>query len=290
MSTTPLNILITGCSSGFGKLTAETLAKDGHHVFASMRDIDGKNADSKAELLDWAEKEGVKIEIVELDVVDEAGVEAAISKVVESAGYIDVLVNNAGVASMGVLEAYSIDEIHKLFDVLTFGPLRVNRAVLPHMRKRKSGLIIHISSTAGRINIPFMGPYCAAKFALESIGAAYSYELAPFNIDSVILEPGAYATKVMDKLKMPDDGGRLAEYGDVANAPQKLFENVGKRLHGPGAPDPQEVADAVKKLIETPAGERPLRTCVGEIATAGIEELNITTEESRKKFIDSLTQ
>ena len=288
MEASGLNILITGSSSGFGMLTAKTLAKAGHRVFASMRWADGKNAAARDSLIDWAEREGAALEVVDLDVTDEGLVESAVESVIERAGHIDVLVNNAGIASMGLLEAYSIEEVRRLFEVLAFAPLRLSRAVLPAMRERRSGLIIHISSTAGRLYLPFMGAYSAAKFALEALGEALSYELAPFNIDSVMIEPGAYPTNIMSDVKMPDDGGRLAGYGDIVEKPGELFSAVGSALGAPDAPDPQEVALAVKKLVDTPQGQRPLRTVVGSVAVAGIEEINRTSESSFKKFLDSL--
>ncbi|MFH1725424.1 MAG: SDR family oxidoreductase [Elusimicrobiota bacterium] len=287
-NTTRLNVLITGASSGFGKMIAQTLAKAGHRVFATMRGVDGKNAKAARESREWGRREGVAIEVLELDVRDEASVEAAVKAIVASAGGIDVVVNNAGVLAIGLLEAFSIEQVRRLFDANVFGALRVNRAVLPYMRERRSGLLIYISSTAARVCSPFIGSYNAAKAASESIAETLRYELASFGIESAIVEPGAYLTGFERKAEAPAGKERLAGYGPMAEAPRQVFAELEARLSGPGAPDPREVADAVKELIETPAGRRPLRTVVGTIAVKGVADLNKAAEKSQSEFMRSM--
>jgi len=125
-----LNVVITGSSSGFGKLTAETLAREGCRVFATMREVQGKNAEPARELVALAEREGVNIDIVEMDVTDEVSVERAVRSIIGAARTIDVLVNNAGIDAAGILEAFTVKQAQAVFDLNTFGPLRVNRAVL----------------------------------------------------------------------------------------------------------------------------------------------------------------
>ncbi len=131
-----LNVLITGSSSGFGKLTAETLAKEGYRVFATMRGVQGKNAEPARQLIEWGKREGMSIDVVEMDVTDEGSVESAVRSIINAASTIDVVVNNAGIDAAGIMEAFTVKQAQAIFDLNTFGPLRVNRAVLPYMRER----------------------------------------------------------------------------------------------------------------------------------------------------------
>jgi NAD(P)-dependent dehydrogenase (short-subunit alcohol dehydrogenase family) len=285
---TKLNILVTGSSSGFGKLIAQTLAKDGHRVFASMRGVNGKNATAATMLGEWAAGQKAKLEVVELDVIDQVSVDKAVSTILDMAGHLDVVVNNAGTGNVGVLEGYTLAQVQTIFDINTFGALRVDKAVLPSMRARRSGLLIHISSTGGRVMVPFVAPYSAAKAALEAIAEEFSFELAPFGIESVIIEPGGYGTEAFSKLIVPTDDQALSDYGEMATKPQEMFASMGQMLTSPGAPDPQEVADAVKQLIGLPAGQRPLRTIVGSLVVAGVEALNRAYEASKQEMLASL--
>ena len=199
-------ILITGASTGFGRVSAELLAGAGYRVIATMRDIAGRNAAARTEVAAFAD-------IVELDVTDEASVQHGIAQALQLAGHIDVVINNAGFGTLGVTEAFSIEQFREVYETNIMGVLRVNRAVLPSMRARRSGLLIHVSSVAGRTTLPYMAPYCSSKHALESISDAYRMELAPFGIDCVVVEPGAFATAVFSKFYGPADESRIAEYG-----------------------------------------------------------------------------
>jgi NADP-dependent 3-hydroxy acid dehydrogenase YdfG len=269
-----MNILITGTSSGFGLLTAKTLAAKGHTVFASKRDVAGKNAAAAAELRAWAEREGKKVHIVELDVSHDASVNHAVSHILEKAEHIDVVVNNAGLLSMGLGEAFTPEQMQTLFNVNVIGVQRVNRAVLPSMRARGKGLLIHISSGIGRWVLPCMGVYCATKFALEALAEAYRYELSATGVDSVIIEPGPSPTGIIGKLVPAADTFRIAAYGDAAKLTEQLGAGFGAMLSGPNAPSPQLVADAIQKLIETPVGQRPLRTIVDPLTGQITEAIN----------------
>ncbi len=143
---TKLNVLVTGSSSGFGKLIAQTLAKGGYRVFASMRGVNGKNAAAAHRLREWAASHNVSLEVVELDVTDQASVDKAIGTILKQAGHLDVVVNNAGTGNVGVLEGFTLKQTQTIFDINAFGALRVDKAVLPSMRARQSGLLIHVSS------------------------------------------------------------------------------------------------------------------------------------------------
>ena len=278
-------VLITGSSSGFGQLTAQLLAENGYHVFATMRGVNGKNENAAKELRDWASDKGVKLDVIELDVTDQASADAAAKSAVESGGSVDVVVNNAGGGTAGLMEAFTADDFKRLLDLNLFGAHRVNRAVLPHMRERKAGLLINISSTIGRTVIPFLGPYCPSKFALEAYSEGLNLELAPLGIESVIVEPGAYGTGFQENMQFPSDSARMESYGEMAKAPQQMFEGVGEMLSGEDAPDPADVAKAVQKIIETPAGKRPLRTVVDAFTSEIITKLNDDTARQQQALL-----
>jgi len=267
------NIVITGTSSGFGRLTTETLAKAGHTVFATMRNIGGKNAPAAKAL--QAHSGPGRIHVLELDVTSEASVQKAFEAIArETGGAIDVVFNNAGRFSLGVQEAYSIAEVQSLFDTNVFGTLRVNRAALPLLRKRRSGLVINMSSIVGCISLPCVGPYAASKFAIEALTDASRDELKSLGIDVVMLQPGAFPTEVGNNGLYPADAPRANEYGEVATIPQKMGEALGQLFASPQSPKPQEVADAVKQLIDTPAGRRPDRVVVDKLTGDPIRAVN----------------
>jgi NAD(P)-dependent dehydrogenase (short-subunit alcohol dehydrogenase family) len=205
-------VLITGSSTGFGRLFADTLARKGHTVFATMRDAEGRNAKNAAEIRAVAEKESLPIHVLELDVTDDASVERAVDAAITKAGRIDVAINNAGYYVSGLVEAVTTEQGRRLMDTNFFGAVRVNRAVLPHMRSQSSGVLIHVSSLAGRITAPSMGFYSATKFALEALAEAYHYELASQGIESVIVEPGQYETPVFGNTVMATDEARTNTY------------------------------------------------------------------------------
>lgn len=252
-------VLVTGANGGFGNLISQTLLKKGHTVVAAMRGIAGKNKKAADEL----KKTGAHL--VEIDVTDDASVQKGVEQAIQAAGGLDVVVNNAGVGVIGLQEAFTPEDWKKLFDINVFGVQRINRAVLPHMRAKKSGLLVHISSLLGRMTIPFYGPYNASKWALEALAENYRSELSGFGIDACIVEPGGYPTTFMDNLVKPSDTNRNSGYGDFARAPMDLFTNFEKALASNPAQNPQNVADAVAQLIETPAGQRPFRTVVDKM-------------------------
>jgi NAD(P)-dependent dehydrogenase (short-subunit alcohol dehydrogenase family) len=261
-------VLITGASTGFGRLSAETFARHGHTVFATMRDPAVRNAANATELRTLAGKESVALEVLEMDVTDEASVDRAVHSVVEQAGRIDVAINNAGYAVLGLAEATTVEQARKLMDTNFFGAVRVDRAVLPFMRKQRSGLLLHVSSGAGRVVVPGCGFYCASKYAMEALVESYHYELAGQGIESCVIEPGAYQTAVFGNMVTAADHARTETYGAAAQIPDK----VGKALTASAA-NAQEVADAVLAIVETPAGQRQLRYRVSP-ADLGVDAIN----------------
>jgi NAD(P)-dependent dehydrogenase (short-subunit alcohol dehydrogenase family) len=187
-------IIITGTSTGIGFASAVALARAGHDVFATMR-----NPGRSPELQVLASKETLPITILPLDVNNDASVSKAVSEVLESRGHVDVLVNNAGIASLGSVEETPLDEYRQIMETNVFGVLRSIKAVLPSMRARRSGHIINISSVAGRMTSPGQSAYAASKFALEAIGESLAAEVRPFNIRVSIVEPGVTDTPIFGK-------------------------------------------------------------------------------------------
>lgn len=280
-------VLVTGSSSGFGRLTAETLARKGYTAFASMRDVAGRNAPASVELRALAEGEGLALQVVELDVTDDASVERAVAEVIDSAGRIDVVVNNAGLFYVGVTEAFSLEQAKRVFDTNVLGVMRVNRAVLPHMRRQRSGLLVHISAAVvGRLVLPFAGISNAGKFALEALAESYRYELSALGIDSVLVEPGLYPTDLLGKIPGPADEARAQEYGPTAEIPANMLSGFADFLSGPDAPDVQEVADVVATLIATPAGQRPLRTVIAGEEGQNVLRLNEVAEQEQRGVME----
>jgi len=274
-------VLITGSSTGFGRLFVDTLARKGHTVFATMRDPAGRNAQNASEIRALAEKDSLPIYVLELDVTDDASVERAVDAAVAKAGGIDVAINNAGYALTGLAEAVTTEQAQRLMDTNFFGPARVNRAVLPHMRRQRSGVLMHISSAAGRVVAPAMGFYCASKFALEALAESYSYELAAQGIESVIVEPGQYETPVFGNMVTAADQARTNTYGAVKEIPAKVNAALSST-----AGNAQEVADAVLRIIETPAGEKQLRYLVSP-QSFGVDEINALSKRVQANMLEA---
>ena len=219
--------------------------------------------------------------MIELDVTDQASVDAA----VEQAGQIDVVVNNAGIGGAGVMETFTIDQHQKVFDVNYFGVHRVNRAVLPQMRERGSGVLIHVTSVIGRLIFPFAGPYCPTKFALEAYAESMYYEYKDLGIQSLIVEPGAYGTDFVGNLMMGADEERFKALGDLAKAPEAMFKNMSEMLSAEGAPDPNDIAVAIADLLEMPADKRPLRTVADRISKDIAEGLNVAVAQKQQELM-----
>ena len=274
-------VLITGSSTGFGRLIAETLSRHGHTVFATMRDPEGRNVVNSDEIRDLARRESLQLHILELDVTDDASVQRAVKAAVEQAGRIDVVINNAGYVLAGLAEAATTEQVQRIMDTNFLGSVRVNRAVLPHMRRQRSGLLMHISSGAGRVVIPSFGFYCASKFAMEAMAESYHYELASQGIESVIVEPGAYQTPVFGNIVVAADQARTETYG-VAN---HISGKIGAALTA-AAGDPQELADAVLQIVETPVGQKKLRYRVSA-ANLGIDEINALSETVQTRMLEA---
>lgn len=279
-------VLVTGSSSGFGALIVRTVALQGHRVFASMRGTGSRNAEAASDLRAWAAQNGTKLEVVDMDVTSEASVIACVDEVLSRAGQIDVVVNNAGASASGPIEAFSLLQVEALYSLNVFGPLRVNKAVLPSMRQRRAGLLLHISSTLGRVLPGSGGLYPATKWALEGLVESLSYQLRAFGIDAVLLEPGSYPSPATGKAMQADDrdiAGQYARAQALIARPKGAPPDENYRQ-----PDPQEVADAVARLIDLPVGQRPLRTVVGHNFTEGVSEYNEAYEQTKARLAQAL--
>jgi NAD(P)-dependent dehydrogenase (short-subunit alcohol dehydrogenase family) len=263
-------IFITGTSTGFGKLTAITLAKAGHSVLAGMRGVNGRNGAAAKELSALS-----NIEVVEIDVTSDTSVKQAFEKVLTQYGHIDVLINNAAVAGYGLLEAYSIDQVKNMFEVNFYGVLRTYQAVLPSMRKAKDGLIINITSGASGHTLPFMIPYLASKFGVESITEGLQDELSEYGIENVSIQPGVYPTEMNNGSKAgvhADKADIIAEYGDTAT---QKFNAMGTALFSKMAEfkmDPQTIANGILELVNMKKGSRPLRFPLDAVAQGTDQE------------------
>ena len=276
-------ILITGCSSGFGNDAARHLASKGHHVIASMRNIKGKNADAAAALKQYADKKGYKIDLLEIDVTsDESVAEAA-----RQLPAVDVLINNAGLGFGGAIEAFSAQQCLDQLDLNIVGTLRVAKAVLPGMRAQKSGLIIQVSSVAGRFAFPGFGVYHASKWGLEGLSESMRYELAPHGIDVALVEPGPFSTNFFGNM-IP------AASEEITNAYQHVTEfndgfgaQVMELFEDDNAPtDPMVVVKTFEALINLPPGQRPLRTIAG--LDFGAQAINDAVEPLRKAALEGM--
>lgn len=281
-------VVITGSSSGFGFLTAKALLEKGHDVVATMREPETRAAQAAKELRDLAHKTGARLSVLEMDVTSDTSVESAIQAVIKEHGRVDVLVNNAGFMLVGVTEAFSMEEMKAQFETNTFGPARVARAVLPHMRGRKSGLLIQVTSIAGRLVFPFFGIYSASKFAAEALAQTYHYELSSLGIESVIVEPGPFPSNILPRSPAPSDDGRTQAYGDVGQIPQAMRESFQSLYSGPDAPDAGDVANAIVGLIEQDT-KRPLRTVVmPKGMDFGVEGLNESADAIQNALLKGL--
>ena len=274
-------ILITGASSGFGRLTAEKLANSGHRVFAGFRSTDGAKKPVADEL------RGKNIEILRLDVTDQASIDSAVKQLLKTTNnQLDVVVNNAGMASAGISESFTAEQVREMFDVNVFGVQRVIRATLPALRAKRSGLIINIGSILGRVTIPFFGLYGASKYAVEAMSDSYRYELSQLGIDVVLVQPSAYPTNMYAAAQQPADGEIAKTYGAVAEVPGKILKTFVTLFQGENAPNPRDVAEAIDKIVSTPVGKRPDRVVVG--LPFGSDAVNNAVNPIQRGTIDSL--
>jgi NAD(P)-dependent dehydrogenase (short-subunit alcohol dehydrogenase family) len=279
-------IVITGASSGFGALTARALAKADHTVYAGIRGTEGRNASAVAEAAAFARENAVDLRTVELDVANDASVEAGIAKVIADEGQIDVLVHNAGHMSFGPAEAFTPEQYAELFDINVLSTQRINRAALPHMRKAGKGLVVWVSSSSTRGGTPpYLAPYFAAKAAMDSLAVSYASELNRWGIETAIIVPGAFTkgTNHFAHSGSPADTARAAEYND---GPYKgVTDQALKGLASlePADADAGAVAVAIVDVVNMPFGTRPFRTHI-DPSEDGAEIVNGVADRVRAEL------
>jgi NAD(P)-dependent dehydrogenase (short-subunit alcohol dehydrogenase family) len=255
-------IVVTGASSGFGRLSAEALAKAGQVVYASMRSTHGRNAPVVAQMAEFSARHGVDLRTVELDVQSQESVDAGIEQVIAETGHIDVIVHNAGHMVFGPAESFTPEQYAHVYDINVLGTQRVNRAVLPHMRKKGRGLVAWVSSssTAGGTP-PYLAPYFAAKAAMDAIAVQYARELAPWGIETSIIVPGAFTsgTNHFAHAGKPVDELVLSAYENGPN--RGLCDRIQQAFSAivPADADAGLVADALVDVVSQPTGQRPFR-------------------------------
>ena len=278
-------VLITGCSSGFGRVTAELLAQNGMLVLAAMRNTSTTNK----EVADELSAKG-NIEVFDLDLSDMDSIQKMTNIAIEK--NVEILINNAGVAGVGLSELHEVEKMKKIFEINVFGTYELTRSLIPYMRNKQAGLIITVSSIVGRIVMPNWAAYSASKFALEAIAETWRYELAPLGIESVIMEPGPHPTTALGS-KMGDYSADMPamevfqQYGPVAGAIQQFHQQLQKDVESGNYQKPESFAEAMLKLIQTPKGQRPFRTVVDKQLENVLAGLNNYTDEMYKQMFMS---
>ncbi len=268
--------LVTGGSSGFGRLVSISLAKNGHRVFAAFRGSRAGFAEESKALRARAAEVAAEIETVRIDVTDEGSVAAAVHEVVGRAGHIDVLVNNAGVGMLGPVENTTIEQAKRLFDVNLFGMMRTVKAVAPLMRARGGGAIVNFGSDVGvRANF-FQSMYAPSKFAVEGLSQVLRWELQQFGIRVMVMAPGWYNTEFGESITFTFDGRAADAYKSLVKA-----WNVGVGAVESGSDEPQQVADAVLEMLNRP--DVPYRTTAGwnPVRMAGLNAREMDEFERR---------
>jgi NAD(P)-dependent dehydrogenase (short-subunit alcohol dehydrogenase family) len=283
-------ILVTGSSSGFGKLIAQSLAKAGHTVYASMRNIQNQNSENAINLQHWAVDNKCDLKVIELDVCKPGDPEKVINEIISKQGILDVLVNNAGHGSMGLTEDFTDEYVRMQFETNVFGVFNVTKAAIPVMKNENSGLIVTISSGLGRFVIPTLHVYSASKFAVEALAEGWRYELAPLGIDSIIIEPGAYPTTNFVQAAYahsPQPSSKINDYRGLKEFVQVFGENLQESVKNGTANNPQNVAEAISRLVNTPFGSRPLRTVIDPMSEKFLNSLNRTTDDFETNMLRS---
>jgi NAD(P)-dependent dehydrogenase (short-subunit alcohol dehydrogenase family) len=277
-------VLVTGAATGIGLLSVKSLALAGHTVYASMREPQGRNAAKARALRDWAFEQGADVRPLELDVLSQASANAAVATIMAQQGRLDVVVHNAGHLVIGPSEAYTPEEIIKVLDTNFLGAHRVNKAALPVLRGQQKGLLLWIGSTTTRGGFPpFLGPYAAAKAAMDSMASSMAFELARFNIETAIVVPGAFTkgTQHFPSAGGPADTATSAAYARYDG----LMDMVGARLAQlePPQADPAAVGEAVARVVGLPHGQRPFRTMV-DFIDDGAGAVTEVAERVREEF------
>ncbi|GAA2519837.1 SDR family NAD(P)-dependent oxidoreductase [Winogradskya humida] len=270
-------VLITGSSTGIGRLTALTLARQGHTVYASMKTVAGN---------EFTDVDGLDLHTVELDVTSQESADAAVAAVVEQAGRLDVVIQNAGHLYVGYVEAFTGDDLTRLLDINAVGAHRVNRAALPHLRAQRSGTLLWVGSTIIVTTPPFLGPYVASKAAFDALAVVTSYEAAQFGIETTIVMPGAITqgTSHFPNASHASDTAVTAAYAALDPLVERNEEATAGLVRPGVNPHPQGVADEIARVLALPRGEKPFRTVV-DFTEAGVDHVMAFADLTREAFV-----
>ncbi len=278
-------VLVTGASSGFGAMTVRALADAKHVVHAGMRDIGGRNAQAAEAVRRYAAEHSVTLRPIEMDVSDQASVDGAVAAVLAEAGRIDVVIHNAGHMVLGPTEAFTPEQVAAVYDTNVLSTQRVNRGVLPAMRAQRDGLVLWVGSSSSRGGTPpYLGPYFAAKAAVDALAVSYAAVLTRFGIETTIVVPGSFTSGTNH---FANAGRSADEYIATAYEAEypALMDEVSKKLAelAPGDADPFEVARQIVKVVDTPKGSRPFRVYV-DPADDGAEDVFRVGDRVRQWF------
>lgn len=280
-------VLVTGAGSGIGRAIALSLARAGHQVYASMRDLRQKNQERGQALLQLARDEKLALEVLELDVLSETACRAAVDAILAVHGRIDTVVNNAGMLMAGLTEAFSIEQVASIIDTNALSWLRVNRAVLPAMRRQGHGLLMYVGSTTSRLHEPFIGPYIASKAAGDALAEIMAMEVRPSGIDSVILVPGAFTsgTEHFSDARPPAYPAIEQQYGDLPGRIASLDSRLNAiDTENGGALDVSAVGHAAVDVLAMTHGQRPLRVTI-DGQRKGTESIDAVSHEKQAIFL-----
>lgn len=281
--------LITGTSSGFGRIMALTLARAGYKTYASMRGVEGSNTASANDLRTTAARENLMLEVIELDVTSTEQAKEVVDTIIRNDARIDILINNAGIFLYTPMELVTRTMWELQMRTNVFGPMELAGLVLPHMRYRKAGIIINVSSFVGRATVPGIGLYAASKFTLEAATEVLHYECKPDGVDVAIIEPTAFDTDVNRNAK------RI--YRDVSSPSireertwgaehhQGFLDQLDRNFSGQPTRDPQEVANLALRIARLPRSERVLRYPIGDQDTAILREVNTFTKGVQRNVL-----
>jgi short-subunit dehydrogenase len=259
--------VVTGSSSGIGLETSLAFARNGFHTFATMRNLE---VDSK-HIMNIATKENLPLQAVQLDVNNDKSVKEAINRIVKEKDRIDIVVNNAGYDLAGAIEEISFDDMRAQFETNFFGAVKVMKAVIPIMRNQRNGKIVNITSMGGRIAIPFHSIYHATKFALEGLSESIQYELEPFGIKIILIEPGAVRSNFWKNMKTAAKPSRSESESttDLPYSQMKIKISESLKQVAQNGIHPSEVAKAILAAITS--NNPDFRYAVGQDATMTIE-------------------
>ena len=283
-------IVVSGASSGFGALTVRALSQAGHTVYAGMRDIQGESAKAAKEAREFADRTAGKLLPVDLDVTSDESVQAAIAKIENDQGRLDILIHNAGHMTFGPLEAFTPEQLMEIYDVNAIGTQRLNRAAVPILRKQGQGYLVWVGSSSTRGGKPpYLGPYFAAKAAMDALAESYANELSRWGIETTIIVPGAFqkGTNHFAHAGTPADKRVAQEYSD---GPYKGVEDrirEGLASLEPADADVGLVAEAIARVVELPFGTRPFRVHV-DPSNDGAEIVNGVADRMRVELLEKI--